>query len=326
MAISVIISNFNGGVFLPRLLESIRSQRGVETEIVVVDRYSRDDSTEILKSQKDVTVIQERPEKGLVAGYAAGARIAKYDHLFFCNEDMWFDPDCLKALEAEIDLDKRIGGADPWQWTYDGLRWIHGGVRFRKSFKPFAVGSPYPFYTAEVTVKLNSGDRTPMACAGAFLIHKKVLEDCGGWDRSFFLDLEDVDLFIRAWQKGWKCVTVPEAKGYHAVGASNTKRLKATGATVQKRRYISSRASAMVIAIKYFSPCAILLTGFAWKVVSLSHLLKLRLTLAVWDILALAEVFKRLPGALKFRRQNSYQNRKKPGENFFKYREFYDRT
>jgi hypothetical protein len=57
----------------------------------------------------------------------------------------------------------------------------------------------------------------PFACGGAFLIHRDVYAEIGGWDTSFFLDFEDVDLFVRAWQREWHCVTVPEAKVYHAV-------------------------------------------------------------------------------------------------------------
>ena len=70
--ISVICSNFNGARFLPRLLASLRAQRGVELELIVVDRHSTDGSREILAAQPDVRVISEPPERGLVAGYAAG--------------------------------------------------------------------------------------------------------------------------------------------------------------------------------------------------------------------------------------------------------------
>ena len=44
MSISVVVSNFNGLNFLPRLLETMRAQRGVTTEIIIVDRESRDGS------------------------------------------------------------------------------------------------------------------------------------------------------------------------------------------------------------------------------------------------------------------------------------------
>ncbi len=316
MANSIIISNFNGARFLPKLLESLEQQRDVKTEIIVVDRNSSDGSHEILASHPNVAVIQEPPETGMVAGYAAGVRVAHYEHLFFCNEDMWFDLNCLRFLEARIDLGKRIAAADPWQWSYDGCQWIHGGVRFTKGLK--LAGSLLPFCVSDFKVRLGSGDKIPLACCGAFLIHRKVFEELGGWDTSFFLDLEDIDLFIRAWQKGWFCVTTPEARVYHAVGSSNSQNLNNFKQSVNRRRYISSRVNALIIAVKYFSLLYIAVTFIIWVLIFFSHLLKLRFKPVVSDILISREFFQRLPGALKFRTENAQWNQQKPGQEFFK--------
>src|SRR5262249_10116073 len=111
MSVSVIISNLNGQRFLPRLLETLRGQRGVSVQIIVVDRFSHDGSEAFLAGQPDVTVVQEPPETGLVSGYAAGVAHAEHEHLFFCNEDMWFDLDCLRHLEEQIDVTNGIVAA-----------------------------------------------------------------------------------------------------------------------------------------------------------------------------------------------------------------------
>src|SRR6266851_6975498 len=107
MAIPVHVRNFKGARYLPRLLETLRGQRGVTLEVIVVDRHSMDESLAMLTQQKDVRVVHEPPETGLVSGYATGAAGARNEHLFFCNEDMWFDPDCLRLLEERIDLSRR---------------------------------------------------------------------------------------------------------------------------------------------------------------------------------------------------------------------------
>src|SRR5437762_12512077 len=108
MAVSVIISNFNGACWLPRLFESLHAQQSVDLEVVVVDRYSTDESEHILAAHPETKIVKEPPESGLVAGYHAGAGVAQYDHLFFCNEDMWFARDCLLRLEREIDLARKV--------------------------------------------------------------------------------------------------------------------------------------------------------------------------------------------------------------------------
>ena len=320
MSVSVIISNFNGARFLPKLMDSLVSQLAVTLEVIVVDRQSSDDSLEILKNYPKVVIVQEPPESGLVSGYTAGAKVAKYQHLFFCNEDMWFDQNCIGKLEGKIDLERRIAAADPWQWSYDGEHWLHGGVRFQR--KTWDINSPYPPYKITFTSRLVSGTRVPLPCAGAFMIHRDVFDELGGWDTSFFLDDEDVDLFIRAWQKGWFCVTVPEAKVYHAVGASNQQNLETVGQTVSTRRYVSHNTSIIIIPIKYFSASTNLFGVANWLVRFINNILKLRFKMALRDILVVCQVFQRLPGALEFRFKNSEWNYRKPGQEFFSQPEF----
>jgi hypothetical protein len=52
---------------------------------------------------------------------------------YFCNGDMWFDPDCLQRLAGRTDLADRVAAADPWQWTYDGTVLIHAGTKLRRT-------------------------------------------------------------------------------------------------------------------------------------------------------------------------------------------------
>jgi GT2 family glycosyltransferase len=320
MSVSVIVSNFNGARFLPRLLNSLSAQRQVTLEVIVVDRHSTDGSRDLLKNYSNVVIVNEAPESGLVAGYTAGSRVAKYEHFFFCNEDMWFDEDCLRRLEAQISLESRIASADPWQWSYGGEQWLHGGVRFRR--KRWETNSAYPLRKFDFNVPLGLGEPVPFPCAGAFLIHRDVFNELGGWDTSFFLDDEDVDLFIRAWQRGWHCVTVPEARVYHAVGASNEQNLATIRQTVSSRRYISHCSSTFVIGIKYFSGPAALLGAINYLVRFGSNLLRLRLTNVLRDVLVVKEIIRRLPEALEFRSRNLQWNKQKPGQEFFLQPEF----
>jgi GT2 family glycosyltransferase len=315
VSISVIVSNLNGQHFLPRLLQSLQAQKDVKLEIVVVDRHSHDDSLDILSAYPQVRVLSEPPESGLVSGYAAGAMVARHEHLFFCNEDMWFDERCLSALEERLSIAKRVGAADAWQWTYDGRHLIHGGVRFR----PFRwdVFSPLPWRMQHNMEELPSGAVIPFGCAGAVLIHRQMYDELGGWDREFFLDYEDMDFFLRGWQRGWHCVTVPEAKVYHAVSASNVHYLANVKQTVSHRRYISARSNECMIGIKTFSGSMLHLPFLVWLSVFVFNLKHAQFRRARWDLSAFAQIVRRVPSALRFRRQNRRWGRTRPGEQFF---------
>lgn len=314
MAISVIISNFNGLRFLPRLLETLRQQEQVETEIIVVDRDSTDGSLEYLRGISDIRIVSEPAATGLVAGYHAGAAVARNELLFFCNEDMWFDPRCLYLLEHQISLERRIGAADPWQWTYDGQHWIHGGTRFRR--RRWEANSPYPRRGFDFTVPLAAGERVPFACAGALLIHRDVYEQIGGWDTTFFLDHEDIDLFVRAWQRGWECVTVPEAKVYHAVNASNTKTLN-DGRRVWPRRYIANRSNLAVIGLKYYSGTSLLWAWVSLLVPVVGDLARFRWSKLSLDLQSITLTAKRMHAVRRFRQANRQWAQQRPGYQFF---------
>jgi glycosyltransferase involved in cell wall biosynthesis len=76
MDISVIISNFNGEKYIQRLLKSLRAQKNVSLEIIVVDRGSTDKSLQFLSEEPGIKLISHPAEFGLVAGYARGFQIA----------------------------------------------------------------------------------------------------------------------------------------------------------------------------------------------------------------------------------------------------------
>lgn len=313
--VSVIVSNFNGLRFLPRLLESLRAQRGVELEIIVVDRHSTDGSGAYLASQPDVRVVSEPPETGLVAGYHAGTAVARGELYLFANEDLWFDPDCVARLASAIDLGARIGAADGWQWTYDGREWIHGVTRFRPVRWQF--NSPHPGRTADFFVDLPAGAETPFACAGAFLIHRDMYRDVGGWDTSFFLDHEDMDLFLRAWQRGWRCVVIPDARIYHAVNAASAHILTSTARTVNHRRYIGQRGNPVILAVKYFSWPWLLAAALQWPLGILNNIRAGRWNRLKYDYAIPRDLLRRLPAAWAFRKANAPYNCRFPGERFF---------
>jgi GT2 family glycosyltransferase len=312
--VSVIISNFNGAKYLPRLIETLHAQQGVELEIIVVDRNSSDGSDSILAQHPEITVIKHPPETGLVCGYAVGGDAAKHDLLYFCNEDMWYEPDCLRQLCERIDLEKQIAAVMPVQWTYDGADIVNCGAWFSKS--AWCRSNPYPFRVSHWHLPARTTETSGIN-AGACLIHRAVYDEIGGWDRSFFLDYEDMDLSLRLWQHGWKCLVVPEAKVYHAVGASNSKAISGGTQKVSRKRYIDGGSNVPAIALKTFTGFAVLWPFLTLADRFLRNVVRLRVERAWWDVLIFFTVLQRLPDLLGFRRLNKRWNWEQPGQNFF---------
>lgn len=300
MAVSVVVSNFNGVGFLPRLLETLRNQAGVRVEIIVVDRHSTDGSRDWLERQRDVKLLFHPAETGLVSGYTLGYRSATYEHIFFCNEDMWLDSQCLRCLEGAIDLGKGQAVADPWQWSYDGAVRIHAVTRFERV--PWNWNCPYPFRRYSFRCDGAAKTEIPFPCAGAFLIHRTPFEQVGRLDTRFFLDSEDVDLGLRLWKLGWKSVSVPDAKVYHAVGASNDQVLEQGKSTVCGRRYVSGRANIMMMQLKHLKTPFLPAVGLWWSLEVLKMLAKGDIGRSKGAVAAGRFVFSHLPALLAERR------------------------
>jgi GT2 family glycosyltransferase len=85
----------------------------------------------------------------------------------------------------------------------------------------------------------------PTICANgaAMLVRREMFERLGGFDETFFMEWEDLDLCWRAWLRGWPTVYVPRARLRHRVGA-------ATGASDQSRRTASSHHNILRFALK----------------------------------------------------------------------------
>lgn len=317
--ISVIISNFNGAKYLPRLIETLAGQQGVRLEVIVVDRNSRDDSLAILAGHPDIRVVQHPPETGLVCGYVEGMKSASHDLLFFSNEDMWFEPDCLLRCAEALLSDEKVAAVMPTQLTYDGKELVNCGIWFTKA--GWNRGMPYPFRRSSYH-RISRTVQVSYANAGACLVRRRAYEEVGGWDVSFFLDDEDTDIGIRFWQAGWKCLSVPEAVLGHAVGASNTQMIPNLGSVVGRKRYVCALSNFLAVSLKSFSASHVPLSLMCWLDRTLRDLLKGRFDRVGLDFAALALTLRRLPELLEHRRIHAGWIAARPGEGFYRAAEF----
>jgi GT2 family glycosyltransferase len=79
------------------------------------------------------------------------------------------------------------------------------------------------------------------------LVRRSMYCELGGFDETFFMEWEDLDLCWRAWLRGWATVYVPEAKVRHRVGA-------VTGRAERPKRSTSSHHNLVRWALKCLPP------------------------------------------------------------------------
>jgi GT2 family glycosyltransferase len=238
--VSVVIVNYNGAHLLPECLASLESQVVGPLDVVVVDNGSIDDSAAVTQHH-GCRFLPLGENLGLAAGYNRGAAATSGEFVFFVNNDMRFEPDCVARLTDVLVRNPGVFAADPLQWNWTGDRVIHGRSVFERisSLKELFSRAilPLPPRNMNYTALASAVAPVPWGCGGSLMVRRSMLEQVGGWDEKYFISgFDDADLCWRAWLLGMPTVFVPNARLFHKAGASNDDQLHAaTDQSVRRR-------------------------------------------------------------------------------------------
>ena len=232
--ISVIIVNYNAGVFLRSCVDSLLLSP-LDIEIIVVDNASADGSLEALQALPCVRIIKNSANVGFATACNTGARIASAQFLLFLNPDCAFKPGALVQLLAAMSVDDRVGMAGGLLVNEDGTEQA-GGRRavptpwrsFVRAFglTRFANRWPRLFYDFHLHEQPLPDHAIQIeAISGAcMLVKREAMQEIGEWDESYFLHCEDLDWCMRFRQKGWKILFVPSVQIIHTRGVCSKNR------------------------------------------------------------------------------------------------------
>lgn len=212
-AASVVIPNWNGRDLLEKYLPSVvQAMAGhPDNEVIVVDNGSEDGSAEFLRERfPTVRVLAFQENLGFGGGSNAGFRAAKNDIVVLLNSDMRVAKDFLQPLLDGFDaadvfaVSCQIFFSDPNKVREEtGLTqawWHRGGLRVRHRIDENVTG-PYPcFYGG----------------GGSCAFDRAKFLELGGFDevlKPFYL--EDTDLGLMAWKRGWKVLYQPKSHVWH---------------------------------------------------------------------------------------------------------------
>jgi O-antigen biosynthesis protein len=230
LQLSVIIVNYNVCHFLEQCLFSLqKAARGTDTEIIVIDNHSSDNSIEYLQPNfPQVRFISNEANLGFAKACNLGLRHATGEHILFLNPDTILPEDCLTGCIKFFKEHPDCGAL--------GVRMVDGTGRFLKESKrafPSAITSLFKllglarlFPRSKVFARYYLGhlDQHEVhevdVLAGAFFMTKKeVLEKTGSFDEKFFMYGEDVDLSFRIRQVPCQ-VTGGNYKNYYFPGTT----------------------------------------------------------------------------------------------------------
>jgi GT2 family glycosyltransferase len=215
---SVIIPAFNKADFTFQCLRSlVREVDFAETEVLVVDNASTDETPELLSHFGGlVRVIRNEENRGFVDACNQGAAAARGRYLVFLNNDTVVLPGWLEALVETAERDARAGAVGSLLLYPDGRVQEAGAVLW-------SDGAAYHYgWGKSPDDRRLAFAREVDYCSGAsLLVRRELFERLGGFDRRYApAYYEDTDICMGVRALGYKVVYQPRSRLYHFEGAT----------------------------------------------------------------------------------------------------------
>lgn len=224
--VTVVVPTYNSADHVRRCLDGVVGQG---YRVVVVDNASQDRTAELVRSTfPEVEVV----ELGWNAGYGqasnVGIGLTSSRYVLVLNPDAW---PLGKAVERLVEA----ADVSPWA-AIVGPRLLTESGRQQQSFRGFPtvwrLATEYFFLrwlaprsrllNAFYGAGANPDERGEVewVVGAAMLLRREAIEEVEGFDPSFFMYDEEVDLAYRLRQRGWEALYYPHAEFVHVGGGS----------------------------------------------------------------------------------------------------------
>ena len=229
MAVAVI--SWNTRELLRRCLTTILDES--PEEVVVVDNGSSDGSIDMVRTEFPHVRLELLPHN---PGYGAAANVAfaccRAEYVFLLNSDVELRPGALHALVAHLDRCGRAGIVGPRLLNSDGTL-QKSTFPFPSPLVPLVKRRPLADLLAVVPLLRDAfvgswahdhSRRVPWVLGAALAIRRTAYEAVGGFDETYVMYYEEVDLCYRLRRAGWETHFTPATEVTHVGGASTSQR------------------------------------------------------------------------------------------------------
>ncbi len=207
-----------------------------EHQVIVVDNGSTDGTPAFMRRFPDVHLLELGENVGYGSACNIGIASAKSPLVLLLNPDAWPVANGIERLAAFAERQPRLGAAGPVLEGPDGMR-QQSLVGFPSSWW---LGRPAITSTrarARIAALPWSRPVRKFIVGAALLVRREAFEQVGGFDPSFFMFYEEVDLCWRLQEAGWGVAMCPEARFVH-VGGTSTRRNWSTMYREQLRSHL----------------------------------------------------------------------------------------
>lgn len=212
MDVSVIIVTYNSATSIADCLKSVRDQRGVEHETIVIDNASSDETIHIVRSsERDLTLIENRENVGFGRACNQGFTASKGCYIYLLNPDaQLIGPDSLNTLGHAL--------AEHKNWGMAGSRVVSATGEWKQP----AITYPDQSHVRKDFSKLPG--KIAWVVGASMIVRREVYAELGGFDPDFFLYSEETDFCLRLRERGYEIGLVEQAAVRHIGGESESGR------------------------------------------------------------------------------------------------------
>ncbi|UMB53835.1 glycosyltransferase family 2 protein [Lutibacter sp. A64] len=235
MDVSIVIVNYNVRYFLEQCILSIlAASKNINSEIIVVDNNSTDESCKLLKQKyPEVVLIQNTKNVGFSKANNQGVKIAKGTYVLILNPDTIIAEDTLERILNYSKTKQNLGVL--------GVKLIDGSGVFapeskrgiptpKTSFKKlFGISSKQngKYYATHLDEDASGEIKV---ASGAFMFIKRVVfNEVKGFNEAYFMYGEDIDLSVKLLKNGYQNYYYSGTKIIHFKGESTIKDVKYLG-------------------------------------------------------------------------------------------------
>lgn len=216
---SIIVPVFNKASVTRQCLNALtRSIEVGDSQIIVVDDGSRDQTPQLLRTYGDrITVVTHPTNLGFARACNDGALRATGDYLMFLNNDTLPQRGWLTTLLRYAEAHPQVGVVG-CKLVYPDETIQHAGVTITLQGVPNHIYGGFPAEHPAV----NKSRRFQAVTGAAMLVRRAAFEEVGGFDVAFHNYYEDVDLCLRLGERGYETHYCHESVIYHLQSLSRT--------------------------------------------------------------------------------------------------------
>ena len=222
---AVVILNWNGKRFLEQFLPGVISNTlSVDTSVILADNGSDDDSVKwVTDNHPEVQVIRLDGNYGYAGGYNRALSQVEAEYYILLNSDVEVEPGWVDKIITFMDMHPNVGACQPKIRSYASRDMFEyagaaGGYIDRLGY-PFCRGRI--FDTVEEDRGQYDDTREIFWASGSCIaVRGAAFDQCDGFDESFFLHMEEIDLCWRIQNAGYTVCYFPHSVVWHVGGGT----------------------------------------------------------------------------------------------------------